>query len=426
MSTMSRWTATAALGLLLLMLAAISTPARATARPPGALEQVGTVDLPGGTGGFGGAVDGFAIDPQGRKAYVALNAGGDEPSLQVIDISGSDPRIVGAVRDHTIGSLAASPDGTRLYAVYDVDQLAVFDTTSATPTLLKTVELSTLRPKLAISPDGRTLYVGDSVGVMHAISAYRLPQLHKLPFRPDISVDVSRLTISPDGRHLAATGSYDGDLVVADTATGAAHTVAADDPDDDDNVGDFVFTADGRALLAEVGTEDGMDVRRIDPRTGAVQRSRSVTEDEAGDIAVSPDGRYAYVSGADGMLRVLDGTSLRTVRRVRLPDKGSVAQVQVAPAQGTNYGHVVTVQDGDSLDDRGHPVLTVFEQRGLGEPATNPTSGPAENGTAAAPAGTISATPHESPTRLVLASAIALGGVATLAAIGVLYARGRL
>ncbi len=400
-------------------------PARATARPPGTVERIGTVELPGSPGGFGGAVDGFTIDPKGRRAYVALNAGGEDPSLQVIDISGSDVEVVGSVRDHVIGSLAVSPDGTRLYAVYDADRIAVFDVTSATPRLLKTHELSTLRPKLSISPDGHTLYVGDSVGVMHAISAYRLPGLDKMSFRPDISVDVSRLAISPDGRHLAASGSYDGDLMEADTATGAAHAVVRADPDDG-TMGDFVYTADGRALLVEVGTDTGVDVRRIELRTGSVQRSRSLTEDLTGGLAVSPDGRHVYASGSGGTLHVLSASSLRVERRVRLPDTESVAKVRVAVAPGTDYGHIVTIQDGDGMDDDAHPVLAVYEQRGLGEPASAPSGGASAPVAAPAPADTVSATPHDAPVRLVVAGAIALGAVAALAGIGVLYTRGRL
>lgn len=421
-----RGTTAAILGLLLLMLAAASPRARATAVPPDAMYELGHVALPGGTGGFGHAVDGFTLDPQGRRAYVALNAGGDEPSLQVVDIRSSQPRVIGAVDGHTIGSMATSADGTRLYAVYDADRIAVFDVTGSIPELVRTEELSMLRPKLAVSPDGTTLYVGDSGGVSHAISAYRLPGMDKLPFRPEVSVDISRMVVSPDGSQLAVTGSFDGHLVTVDTATGAVHQVGDDDPDD--RIAAFAFSGDSRSVLVESSTDQAMTVRRIDSRTGEVQQSRALPEDMPGDLAVTPDDQYVYVTGEDGILRVLDASSLRTARRVHLPETRSVAKVRVVQdLRSLDYGRLVTVQDGDALDDSAHPVLTVFEQRGLGEPASGPLAGAAGGPPeAAAGPGATHGTPQDSPVRLVLAGVVGVGVLAVIAGIGVLYTRGRL
>jgi WD40 repeat protein len=256
--------------------------------------------------------------------------------------TGADGKVIvwdlahGAIRQvlsgHARGltwGLGLSPDGRTAYSAGEDKRVFVWDLAgdrslvrpfSATQPFLPD-DGDTLPRGLAVSPDGRTLALGRSDGIVDFLDAGTL--------RPRGSVRalrgyVAALAFSPGGRLLAATGQR-GRVTLWDARTlrpagelsgqrTASQTLA--------------FSPDGTLLAAaEIGTKrvatdsfEGGNVRVWDLRRRAPTGVRVPVSSAA--IAFSPDGRHLAIAAGTLPTEVREARSGRLVARLRSPGEG--------------------------------------------------------------------------------------------------------
>lgn len=338
-----------------------------------------------------GGPSGIVMAPDGHTAYVANRTAGTVLAFAV----GKDGTLAPVSDPEPTGGkmpfgMALAPDGRTLYvsniqsstisvfAVGDDGTLAL----SGDP-----IPTESVQPRgLAITPDGRFLYVGHGIPLADPTN-----DLDRYAIEADGSLSAPRtvatiggagtgMGITPDGRFLyvATTNSdqlfgfsigADGDLT---GAPGSPYAV----PDHAEGIalspdGRFLFLASAgqvrpdtnRAVSAFTVGDDGA----LDPVAG------SPFEAGAGPvgIAVTPDGRFLYVSHFDGdevygFAIAPDGTLTRTagspvpsgghapafMSLAIVPDQGPMAALSTAPAT-VKAGHPVRLNATASTDPDG-------------------------------------------------------------------------
>jgi len=297
------------------------------------------------TGTGDDAVTVFAIDP----ASGALTA-----SSVVVDNAGGVDGIDGAA------GVVVSPDSRHVYAVGSSDSSVAAFARNAETGALSFVEREQqgkngvqefLAPRIAaISPDGRHLYT--SVFLSDAVTWFSRDAMSgALSFGGFAKDGVAGLdgldgaysvAVSPDGKHVYATGFYDDSLVVfsRDVATGAlAFASQVQDGvagvDGLDAVSGVVVSPDGRHVYASSATDSAVAVFTRDAATGAlgfVERKR----DNEGDtlrlngpyyVAVSGDGRYVFATSSTEH-------TLNVFRRDPATGRLSLAQLELDGVDG--------------------------------------------------------------------------------------------
>jgi YVTN family beta-propeller protein len=289
-----------------------------------------------------GAQPGFvAVAPNGRYAYVANR---ESKSLSVVDTAQHRVTATIPVDAGPPQFIAFTPDGERAYlSIYNrarsVNSVVVIDT--ASNRTVATVPVGTRPFALAVSPDGRYVYVPEHdigrVAVMETANntvvteINVLPNPHSIAFSADgrqayianhesnvisvldtasntvtATVPVGRsphsVAVSPD-QETVANVNYDGNSVsVIDRAT---NTVSATIPVGI-NPQDIEFAPDGGH--AYVANNEGGVVSVINMQTNKVT-TNVLTGETPTSIAVTPDGRSAYVTNLDsGDLAVLNAS----------------------------------------------------------------------------------------------------------------------
>ena len=251
---------------------------------------------------------------------VQLSAGGQtagSPRAFSTDVM-SPPSLLGAVvtRGVTPAALAVSPDGRKVY-------LADRDAGAGSIFVLRTAGLATLINKslpgtpprsLAPSPDGRRLYaavVGTGVLVMDAANL-AVTQTIPLVLDDQGRDNPQGIAVSPDGERLVvSSGTGGGDVSVVRTADGAivgtftpgptlAPLGVAFDPG-----GAMVYVA-----AAEVGGSAGSLIT-FDPASATEIRRVTVDVRPTG-VAVTPDAQVVFVSnqGSDSVTRYSPSSGL--------------------------------------------------------------------------------------------------------------------
>jgi len=236
-----------------------------------------------------------------------------------------------AVRNGPISGIATSPDGTRLLvANYGGDSVSVIDTDSCRVVQ----DIAGLGEPFAVatgSRDSKRVYVStvspayDSVAVID-VSTNTVVATHPL------TLSVSDLAVSPDGRYAYASRNGNGgpDVAVLDSATGRVDTIAL--PDRPGTVTECVrVSPDGNRLyvatnspaggqLVIIGSQPQPGIRgQVSWRRKRPGRWRVIGTVEIGlpirDVAISPDGATAYVASCgtdwDAVIDVID---TRTVK----------------------------------------------------------------------------------------------------------------
>jgi YVTN family beta-propeller protein len=263
--------------------------------------------------------------------------------------------IVGNLRDGTVtvvderalkvlGSIDVIPDGK---TPQDPAQAAVY------PALVQSKGVNYVQG-LALSPNGRTLYV--SRGYLGDVAAFDVAS-RRLLWRLQISgLRADHLALSPDGRRLFVSALTANEVQVIDTAT---HAVVGSFP-----TGDWAhvleFTPDHRFIVngslgnqllpAGVPAKDWLTF--ADPRTLKVER---ILKFNAGvrPFVFSPDGTIAYVqfsffNGFD----VIDTVTGKVLRAVNLPVAGPAVGEPPSkyPNQAAHHGIAIS-GDGSSVCD---------------------------------------------------------------------------
>jgi YVTN family beta-propeller protein len=263
--------------------------------------------------------------------------------------------IVGNLRDGTVtvvdeqalkvlGTINVTPDGK---TPRDPAQAAVY------PALVQSKGVNYVQG-LALSPDGRTLYV--SRGYLGDVAAFDIAS-RRLLWRLEISgLRADHLALSPDGRRLFVSALTANEVQVIDTAT---HTVVGSFP-----TGDWAhvleFTPDRRFIvngslgnqLLPAGAPTNDWLTFADPRTLKVER---VLKFDAGvrPFVFSPDGSLVYVqfSFFNGF-KVINTVTGQTLRTVNLPVAGPAVGEPSSnyPNQAAHHGIAIS-GDGRSICD---------------------------------------------------------------------------
>lgn len=249
---------------------------------------------------------GVAITPDGSRAYVAAGS-----KVLVIDVATNKVTTSIELGDMPY-AIALSADGQRGYAV-DLMQREVWFIDLVTNGVVKRVELGeprrpVLRPGVAVSPDGRTVYTTlsqpDGVGfdLLYAIDTTTgVKQQRALDFHP------GNLVAGKDGRLVWVAGCRglcsDGALHAIDPANpgNATRLVLPTVP------GDVGISPDGSRVYVTNGLAASLAV--ADTAAGSILANVKVGAEPLG-VAVSPDGKRVYVTNfQSGTLSVLDASS---------------------------------------------------------------------------------------------------------------------
>ena len=263
--------------------------------------------------------------------------------------------IVGNYRDGTVtvidqrtlgvlGTVNVTPDGK---TPQDPAQAAVY------PALVQSKGVDYVQG-LALSPDGRTLYV--SRGYLGDVAAFDLASRRML-WRVEIAgVRADHVALSPDGTRLFVSALTKNEVQVIDTRTG--QIIGSFSTGDWAHV--LEFTPDGRYIvngslgnqLLPAGAPNNFWLTFADPHTLKVER---VLKFDAGvrPFTFSPDGRLAYVqfSYFNGF-KVVDTSSGAVVHTVDLPVRGPAVGESPSsyPNQAAHHG-ITLSGDGGTICD---------------------------------------------------------------------------
>jgi DNA-binding beta-propeller fold protein YncE len=272
-----------------------------------------------------GGVREMAVSPHASRLYAATGAG-----LVVIDAA-SDK----ILRTVSIGGLLLSPDGSRAYVSSGSGVIYVVDTTSW-------AVLSTIKAAgglAAVSPDGRKLYLTDSLGeyqaIIKVIDAATMTVVGTISDAPSNSDDA--VAVAPDGKHLYASAvglQHAGGCVfytmdaVANKITGVIASFAPCYF----GSGLAVTPEGSQALVPIANSPYGGELWVVNTATNALTAQIHVA---AEGVVIRPDGRFAYVPDQSNNVEVL--ASHAVVAKIPVPSGVSGATAIVPPPEGVQF-----------------------------------------------------------------------------------------
>ncbi|MBI3826908.1 MAG: beta-propeller fold lactonase family protein [Candidatus Rokubacteria bacterium] len=227
---------------------------------------------------------GLAISPDGRQAWVSMNAG----QVKVIDTATNTVSATIAVGAIPAG-IAFAPDGARAYVVNEgANTVSVVDT--ATRTVLATVGVGSTPFNVALTPDGKYAYVtqlgSNAMAVIDTAT-------NTVVATPNLGAGTQGIAISPDGSRVYVTKPGAFDLKVLETATNTVVGVV--------NLGNTVravgISWDGSRVFVVHPNNNAVSV--ID--TGTLTVVATLVINSPNGVALSPDGTRLYVPQGGGV-----------------------------------------------------------------------------------------------------------------------------
>jgi YVTN family beta-propeller protein len=264
----------------------------------------------------------IALSPDGTKALVANSV---SRNVSLIDLA--TETILATIDTGDVPRESAfTPDGA--YALVcngDANTLSIIDVASAT--VVKTLNTPQRPIRVRVAPDGSKAYVvtvagtdalyvitlaGANSSILTSFPIGQLGAANGYPYS-----EVSGMELSPDGKWLAVTISFDDILRVVSTAT---NTVVANAP-----TGDFpiraLFSPDSSRLF--VANAFGDSVQEIDVADGAfIPLGTTGGIDFPLDMALDADGQHLYVgrsSFQSPAIDVVELASASVVASIPLP-----------------------------------------------------------------------------------------------------------
>lgn len=245
----------------------------------------------------------LAALPVSQPTIAAAREGVVRPALGTLTLDG-------AVTD-----MALSHDGRRLVALhYGDDAISVVDVATFT---LESVVADVAEPHSVAVAD--RIYVTSAADAEDSVVAVDPATGFALAAK-EINAAAGGLAVSTDGRtlYVARCGDAGVDIAVIDVESGAAGSIAITDAPG--AVADTLrLSADGSKLYAAVTTARGSSMVVVDLRAGRAGHTFDV-RGSISDIAVHRDGRGAFITGFDpetgGTLTVVDLHSGRVVRTI--------------------------------------------------------------------------------------------------------------
>jgi YVTN family beta-propeller protein len=275
-----------------------------------------------------------AVTPDGRSAFVAMGVGSLRSTMPVIDLASRTVRAGIPLGGPSTG-VAFSPDGRLAYVAAGAG-VVVVDTASLA--VVRRYGRGWCPAGLATHPNGRRLYVADSVAdVVWAVD------LDSGAFRPiPVGVAPFGVAIRPDGTRLYVANTGSNDVTEVNLAGNTTWTIT-------DGIGrgpaQLAVTPDGRRVYVGNGLSDS--VSAIDTATGEVGRIATGVGAGPGGIAVTPGGRRVMVASArSGTVSLIDTATDTVVSQAGLGVQPT--GLGVTPAGGRAYvtsssGHVAVV-----------------------------------------------------------------------------------
>lgn len=277
-------------------------------------------------------INDLAVSRDGRRVYAARKA---DNSVSVVDTGTNTISTVISVPGAPEG-LTLSPNGDFLY-VSTREVVAVVETRSNTVLHQAVNDLDTWATRIAVTTDGRKLYVGNyrpgGVPSVSVLDATTLAVLTTIPFPEQVPLtrgtganSVDSIAVAPDGRtiHFGRTR----DVAALDTTTGTVTSLLAQD----NVVEGLAVSADSKFICATAGFSMQQPVTVADTTHRPVGQYAVPTRDMMSDVVSSPDGRYFFVAGHaeyGGGVLVIDPARSTVVDT--LPSDQALEQVAITP-----------------------------------------------------------------------------------------------
>ena len=263
----------------------------------------------------------FAMQAAEADQYYVGSLNSGQPSILSTYDSGTNNEIAAVELPEVIVGLTVSPDGQSVYAATyaGVSKIAA----SAPGSVVASTAIrgfSWNSVALAVSPDNNTVYVSSADGSLYLIGAasHTITQTYTVSDSSGLGV-----AVSPDGRKLYVATSLG--VAVVNTATGAVSTnvVTAAAPRS------LALTPDGRSLYVPVGA--GTSIQVIDTATLAATTISNPAFQGVGHVALLPNGTAFYAAD----LAPASGST--NLYKVGLPSNTLLATTALLNYGGTGY-----------------------------------------------------------------------------------------
>jgi WD40 repeat protein len=262
--------------------------------------------------------DEMILTPDGQSVVVRRLVG---MGLLVLDLNTGKPRPPAIAEERFESSLTRSPKGKLLAWIQDGNLLASHDPVTQRRSIWWGAPPGVCLRSLAVSPDEKTVVVGDENGRLFFLAVEGGEIQRSLRWQARA---VSSLGFSLDGRWLAV-GTEEGQMyqleVAAPNAAEQLTTTAA--------LGPVAFSPDRRTVAV---AEQGSTVRLIDPQTSKVKAVLGPLAHDVVAFSWSGDGRLlAIIGGGVRGTTLWDVSTGRLVRHFGAHHHETLTQVRCVP-----------------------------------------------------------------------------------------------
>jgi YVTN family beta-propeller protein len=253
----------------------------------------------------GGAFDDFGITPDGSTLYVLRS------NPAAVSVISTATNAVNATVDLQGVFLAVSPNGKQVYVTDGLQGISIINT-ATNQVDLDAIPTPAGSQEIALTPDGQTAYVGTFSPIVQAIDLATGKIKATIPLRDTIS-SLSYLTVSPNGKrlfinyikgtHPNRTPKQNLILQVNTSTNKAINTIGVTY---NFNFGNSAITPDGKYLYVP-----GAEVLMLNTVTNKIADRISVGGGVLRSVALAPSAPFAcavgfYGNNDEGELYVID------------------------------------------------------------------------------------------------------------------------